>query len=111
MAYSKTRVGEEKTLKVTQQTNSRYKRGGLSEEFNRRVGWWERKLYEHRYDDIIFTISPKYNCRPDLIAHDYLGNANLMWIVLQYNSIVDINTEFVTGKTIKIPEKSRLDKI
>jgi hypothetical protein len=30
-----------------------------------------------------------------------------MWLVLQYNSIVDINTEFVAGESIILPTFER----
>jgi hypothetical protein len=90
------------------QNQGRYVQGGSVEAFPRRIGWWERKIFEHDVSDIMFEIIPKYNKRPDLLAFDMYGSVRLQWLVLQYNTIVDINEEFITGKTIRLPLKTRV---
>ena len=79
--------------------DSRYTQGGETERFEERLGWWER--------DLFIQIAPQYDKRPDKMATDLFGRPTLMWIILQFNSIVDINEEFRAGKTIRVPEPSR----
>lgn len=90
------------------QNQGRYVQGGSAESFPKRVGWWERKPMAFTNSDVDFEITAKYNKRPDLLAFDIYGSARLQWLVLQFNSIVDINTEFVTGATIRLPLRSRV---
>lgn len=86
----------------------RYKQGGTVDNEPTRLGWWERRVFSPAYDDITVKITTTYISRPDLIAFDVYGRANLMWLVLQYNNIVDINEELVEGRTIKLPSPARL---
>lgn len=109
MAIAQPRKGNEFTTSVLNKPRSRYVRGGDTLQRGNKAGWWERKILPTNYDDITVEITPKYNKRPDLVAFDFLGNPNLQWLVLQYNSIVDINTEFVTGQTITLPTRSRAE--
>ena len=44
-------------------------------------------------DDLKITISAKYVKRPDLLAYDLYGRPDLMWFVLQYNDILNINED------------------
>jgi hypothetical protein len=95
----------------TKSTNvpmSRYVQGGLTDVFSNRLGWWDGYILTTAPDDIKIILEPKYNTRPDLLAFDMYGKSTLQWLVLQYNLIVDINTEFVTGVTIVLPSKSRV---
>jgi len=87
---------------------SRYVKGGITEVFSTRLGWWERIIYERSKDDISYTIEAKYNLRPDLLAFDLYGSPVYTWVILQYNNILDINLEFVEGKTITIPSPNRV---
>jgi len=92
-------------------TDKKYTRqvqGGLSDVYPTRLGWWERYPMDHRDDDIIYTIPAEFNKRPDKVSYDIYGRATYSWLVLQYNSIVDINLEFVTGKEIRLPTLERL---
>lgn len=93
----------------TQSRQSRYVQGGETDIYSTRLGWWERDLetFGFRSDDLFIEIAPQYDKRPDLMAADLYGRSTLMWIILQYNSIVDINEEFIAGKEIRIPEPSR----
>ena len=87
---------------------SRYVQGGITDVFSNRLGWWDGYELTTAPDDVTFQLDAKYNTRPDLLAYDMYGKATLMWLVLQYNLIVDINTEFITGATITLPSKARL---
>jgi hypothetical protein len=88
---------------------SRYTQGGETERFENRLGWWERDIdtLKKSSDDLLVTIAPKYDRRPDAFAADYFGRTDLEWIVLQFNSIVDINEEFRSGKKIRVPVADR----
>lgn len=92
----------------TESTISRYTQGGLTDRYQTRLGWWERFVIEKQPDDIRFIISSEYEARPDLVAYQLYRRATLQWLVLQYNNIVDINTEFVSGKIILLPTPQRV---
>jgi len=87
---------------------SRYTQGGVTDVYSNRLGWWDRQAFPFADDDISVTLSPRYARRPDMVAYDFYGKTSLMWIVLQYNNILDINTEFVEGKEIIIPSRERV---
>ena len=93
----------------TDSRDSRYTQGGETEKFEERLGWWERDLdsFLEQTDDVFVTIAPQYDRRPDKMASDMFGRSTAMWVILQYNSIVDINEEFRAGKRIRVPEPSR----
>lgn len=88
--------------------NSRYSMGGTTDVYANRLGWWERKIHTISDDDIIYTIQPYEHQRPDILAYRVYGKSSLMWTILQYNSIVDVTTEFVTGKDIRLPSEQRI---
>jgi hypothetical protein len=94
--------------KSTDVNLSRYVQGGTTDVFSDRLGWWDGFQLTSASDDITLILDSKYNRRPDLLAYDMYGKSTLMWVVLQYNLIVDINTEFVTGATVVLPSSTRL---
>lgn len=88
---------------------SRYVMGGATEQLNPGfLDWWERTIFPPALDDIPFTITRKYDKRPDLLAFDTYGKDKKGWLILQYNNIQDINTEFVEGKEILLMSPSRV---
>lgn len=92
----------------TDNKNSRYVQGGITDVYSNKLGWWERTPIPYSDDDIMLTIDLKYSGRPSLLAYDLYGKDTLMWIVLQYNNIVDIEEEFVEGKEIRAPRPERV---
>lgn len=84
---------------------SRLLQGGITEQLQKRLGWWEKDstFVQERVDDITFTITPQTAARPDLISFSIYGTSMYDWIVLQYNNIVDIQEELVVGKTVRAP--------
>lgn len=86
----------------------RYATGGVSESLPTRVGWWDKKQLPTADSDVATTLEKRYHRRPDLLAYDMYGAASLMWVVLQYNNIIDVTTEFVEGTEIVLPTKARL---
>jgi hypothetical protein len=89
-------------------SSNRYDTGGVTEQFNNGNGFWKRTDFTKSYDDISITINKRYSTKPWMVSYDYYNNPNLGWFVLQYNDILDVTSEFVIGKTIKIPTANRL---
>jgi hypothetical protein len=76
---------------------------------------WFIGSYKHRSiptsgSDETFTITTKYQYRPDLLAHDLYGNAAYWWVFSSRNpgSLRDPVWDFTTGKIIIIPTHSHL---
>lgn len=88
---------------------SRYVWGGVTEVFPTRLGWWERRIIPKAHSDVIITITPEYDRRPDLLAYDLYGKEIYASLILQYNAILDINTEFITGAELVIPSRARVE--
>lgn len=61
-------------------------------------------------DDILFTITPQYNLRPDLLAFDLYGKSELWWVFIQRNMDIlqDPIFDFTAGTKIYIPKQSSL---
>lgn len=70
--------------------------------------FWNRKVYENHYTDTVFTITPKYEFQPDLIAYDMYGDTSYEWLVLQFNNITDPWTQLKVGVIVRLPTLSRL---
>ena len=92
----------------TDRRNSRYVQGGTTDQFPNRLGVWVRRSFPEDNSDEFVTLTPRYDKRPWLLAFDKYQDAQLMWFVLQYNTILDVNTEFVTGKVMRLPTATRL---
>jgi hypothetical protein len=52
--------------------------------------------------DYLYTIQPQYTYRPDLLAYDLYGTANLWWVFIQRNLDVlqDPILDFIPGTKI-----------
>ena len=61
-------------------------------------------------DDVLYTIEPQYNHRPDLLAYDLYGDKNLWWIFAQRNLdvIEDHIYDISTGTQIYLPSPTRV---
>lgn len=57
-------------------------------------------------DDVKFTINAVYNQRPDLLAFDLYGDANLWWVFAKRNpnTLKDPLFDFQAGITIRLPK-------
>lgn len=91
-----------------QNRKSRFVQGGTTEMNGNKLGWWEREEISQSPDDLIITIPNRFDRRPDVLAQQMYGNPRLQWLILQYNNIVDLNTEFIAGKQIRLPSKERI---
>ena len=87
---------------------TRYVNGGATTQYPTRLGWWERYNFPISRDDVAYTIEPQYHLRPDLLSYRIYGTPAYMWLILQYNNILDINTEFVQGSIIALPTPTRV---
>ena len=87
---------------------SRYVQGGTTDRFARRLGWWERRVLVQDDTDLTVIVRPEEDRRPDIIAYNLYGYAHLAWVVLQFNNIVDIQTELKTGAELRLPTPRRL---
>ena len=61
-------------------------------------------------DDTVFTINETYSNRPDLLAYDLYGYADLWWVFAQRNpnTLVNPLLDFKTGTLIYLPKLSNL---
>jgi len=96
------------TNNVVRIPDSRYVQGGQTDVYPDRVGWWERRPLPKADSDFTIEIQPGEDRRPDLVAARVYGRTNLEWLVLQYNAIVDVETEFTTGTEIRLPTPRRV---
>lgn len=95
-------------MKATDNKLSRYNQGGVTQIFEDRTGFWDRKYFQYDTSDLIFTLDVKYHQRPWMLAHDIYKDVSITWLILQFNNILDINEEFVAGRTIRVPTLGRL---
>lgn len=90
---------------------TRHTQGGVCDVKKKKIGWWERRtdFLNFQADDIIIESLPKvYSLRPSLLAYDLYQRDDLAWLVLQFNNIVDIEEEFVTGVSLRLPSRQRV---
>jgi len=61
-------------------------------------------------DDFLYTLESQYTHRPDLLSYDLYGTPKLWWVFIQRNMDVlqDPIYDFVAGKQIYIPKKTKL---
>jgi len=55
--------------------------------------------------DVLWTISPTYHLRPDLLAYDLYDDSRLWWVFSQRNpnTLKDPLFDFIQGTSIYIP--------
>lgn len=90
---------------------SRLNIGGTTDVLNNGsvLGWWEKKEFVHNAtDDIQFIITKSNEYRPDIISYLVYAREDLAWLVLQYNNIIDINEELVSGAILALPSYNRV---
>ena len=57
-------------------------------------------------NDVLYTITPPYTHRPDLLAYDLYGTKNFWWVFAQRNPdvIKDPIYDFIPGVQIYLPQ-------
>jgi hypothetical protein len=63
--------------------------------------------------DATFTLTSKYNMRPDLLAHDLYDNVELWWVFSLRNLEIlkDPINDFKTGLVIKTPSVDTINRL
>lgn len=98
----------DRPINSVENNNGRYVQGGLVDVFPNRLGWWNRYDIPKHPTDIRVNITKDTDKRPDLVSNDIYQTPNLAWLVLQYNDIVDINQQFLSGRQIMLPSNQRV---
>lgn len=64
-------------------------------------------------DDILYVIKPQHALRPDLLAYDLYGDANLWWVFAARNpnTIEDPTFDFQSGVAIYLPKSTTLKRV
>jgi len=77
---------------------------------NDRLSNFRIRAIKSESDDILYTIEPQYNNRPDLLAYDIYKDPKLWWVFLQRNMDVlsDPIYDFTVGTQIYLPKLSNL---
>lgn len=88
-------------------SSGRFINGGSVETSGNFLKWWNRINIQQGIDDRFIEIDASLEKRPDLIARQFIGRESAMWLVLQYNNIIDIETELLSGTIIRLPSGSR----
>lgn len=90
--------------------NSRYVNGGTTEVSGGFAQWWNRTIFPSDPSDLEYVLEKRFEGRPDMLASVFYGDSSLWWVILQYNNILDINLEFVSGTILQIPTQDRVNK-
>jgi hypothetical protein len=63
--------------------------------------------------DDIYTLESRYENRPDLLAHQLYGSANLWWVFALRNpdQLVDPLEDFTAGKNIRVPTQETINRV
>lgn len=101
-------MSDPKSKNSVYQKNSRYVIGGKTEVSPGFLEWWNKNLLPNDSTDVIYILEKKFENRPDLLAHSFYGDPYLWWVICQYNTILDFNTEFLEGLVLRIPTKARV---
>jgi hypothetical protein len=87
---------------------TRYGFGGTVETNSVGTGFWVRTLLPRRSDDVIIQISPEEALRPSLVTFKLYGKDNMLWLLFQYNNIIDPIEEIFPGRYMVLPHPSRV---
>jgi hypothetical protein len=93
--------------KVTYSTTSAYSDTNTNENY---LDLMVNRSIPKKSDDKLFTINQIYNLRPDLLAYDLYGHADLWWVFAMRNPNTLVNPlgDFVVGKKIYLPKLETL---
>jgi hypothetical protein len=92
-------------MAATYSITSPYYRTGTWGQF---LDIWQGKTIPADITDALYQIDPVYNFRPDLLAHDLYGDANLWWVfaVRNPNTLTDPVFGFRSPVTIYAPTRA-----
>lgn len=63
----------------------------------------DRIVLPESEEDTFFLIEGQHIRRPDLIANEIYGNAELWWVIADVNNIRNPITDFTANKLLRIP--------
>lgn len=71
---------------------------------------WNARAIPKLANDLLFTIPPQYEYRPDLLAYDLYGDPTLWWVfaVRNPNTLIDPLWDFTANTSIYLPAKNTL---
>lgn len=74
------------------------------------LGYWGEISLPYDSSDVYIVISTEYHLKPGKLANDLYGDPQLLWVFSAYNrdNLLDPLNDFVEGKIIRIPTKSRI---
>jgi hypothetical protein len=77
------------------------------------LGYFSIRPVPAQEDDLVYTIEPQYENRPDLLAFDLYGNSKLWWVFTQRNMdiIEDPINDFTAGTEIYLPKSSNIKRV
>lgn len=88
--------------------NSRYNLGGTTTVEDGFLKYWDKFSFQKSESDSSIIIDENFAGRPDKLAFAMYNDSDLAWFILQYNDIIDVHEEFITGKKLYIPTPDRL---
>ena len=76
------------------------------------LGYFAIRPVPAQDDDILYTIEPQYENRPDLLAYDLYGTSKLWWVFTQRNMDIleDPVFDFKAGVKILLPKGSNIKR-
>jgi len=86
---------------------------GSTQQFNGVLDILDYREIPQNSDDVVYTIQPQYNYRPDLLAFDLYNDNNLWWVFKSRNpsAIDDPIFDFVAGTVIAVPKLSTIRQV
>jgi hypothetical protein len=95
------------TAKTTYKSTSAYYDTGTNEYY---LDLMVNRSIPKNSDDKLFTINQVYDLRPDLLAYDLYGYADLWWVFAQRNpnTLIDPLFDFRQGTQIYLPQLNTL---
>ena len=86
---------------------TRYTTGGTVETNSVGIGFWTRATFPKAADDIEVELTEQTASRLNILTKQLYGRDNLVWLVWQYNNILDPVAEIYPGRIIKLPNPAR----
>lgn len=87
---------------------TRYAMGGTTADNQVGTGFWDRRNIQQQSDDLFVVINSVTARFPHLITKQVYNRDNLLWLLLQYNNIIDPVGELIVGKTVRLPQPYRI---
>ena len=92
---------------MTSNSWSPYSKTSITSKYISYLDVWEYRDIPKSDDDEFYTLEPKYQYRPDLLAYDKLGESRLWWVFSVRNPdiFVDPIEDMKVGISFYIPRR------